>query len=65
MTLSEAWDEVVKQANIGDVEKLLEALSIYFDADAKNEKHETVVAILNGLSEDMKQAAFAYYASTK
>lgn len=65
MTLREAWTKVVEEAENGDAEELLQALSVYFKVDADNAKHPTVKSILNGLSEDMKQAAFAYYASTK
>lgn len=65
MTYEESWNEVAKCVEQGDVEKMFEALSVYFKIDAENQTHETVKFILNGLSETMREAAFAYYASTK
>ena len=65
MTKQEAWNDVIDKAVAENPEELFEALSVYFKLDAESEKHATVVSILNGLSEDMHNAAFAYYASTK
>jgi hypothetical protein len=59
------WEQVVAEANKGDIEEMLSKLGDYFAADADLADHPAVKAILTDLSETMSDASLDYYASTK
>lgn len=65
LTKPEAWAAVLTAVQAGDPEDTLQALGVYFAAEAAVETHPLVVGILRDLSDTMSQAALDYYVSTK
>jgi hypothetical protein len=60
-----AWNKVKLAADDKDPEAVLKTLGEFFLIVAKEETHETVKSLLEGLSTDCDRMSYNYYVSTK